>query len=99
MLFALQTDSYASRGAVVLLFTATCLILLASASIGGMVASLVRPEQKTRVGCFLQAGNLGGGALGGGALLLLAPHVSKFTLGAAARGGGDGSGAAGAGAP
>jgi MFS transporter, PAT family, beta-lactamase induction signal transducer AmpG len=84
VLFALQMDSYASRGAVLLLFTATCLILLASAAIGGMVASLVRPEQKTRVGCFLQAGNLGGGALGGGALLLLAPHVSKFTLGAAA---------------
>ncbi len=84
VMFALQMDSYASRGAVTLLFTATCLILLASAAIGGMVASLVRPEQKTRVGCFLQAGNLGGGALGGGALLLLAPHVSKFTLGAAA---------------
>lgn len=67
-----------------MLFTATCLILLAAAAIGGMVASLVRPEQKTRVGCFLQAGNLGGGALGGGALLLLAPHVSKFALGAAA---------------
>src|SRR5271156_1077474 len=74
VLFALQMDSYASRGAVLLLFTATCLILLASAAIGGMVASLVRPEQKTRVGCFLQAGNLGGGALGGGALLVLVLH-------------------------
>jgi PAT family beta-lactamase induction signal transducer AmpG len=84
VLFALQMDSYASRGAVLLLLIATCLILMASAAVGGMVASLMRPEQKTRVGCFLQAGNLGGGALGGGVLLLLAPHVSKFILGAAA---------------
>jgi len=67
-----------------LLFTASCLILLASAALGGLVASLMRPEQRTRVGCFLQAGNLGGGAIGGGILLMMAPHVSKFTLGAAA---------------
>jgi len=84
VLLALQMDSYASRGAVMLLFTASCLILLASAALGGLVASLMRPEQRTRVGCFLQAGNLGGGAIGGGILLMMAPHVSKFTLGAAA---------------
>ena len=48
--------------AVALLWTSSCLILLASASLGGLVASLMRPEQKTRVGCFLQAGNLAGGA-------------------------------------
>jgi len=84
VMFALQMESYASRGAVTLLFTASCLILLASAALGGLVASLMRPEQRTRVGCFLQAGNLGGGAIGGGILLMMAPHVSKFTLGAAA---------------
>lgn len=84
VMLALQMKSYASVGAVTLLFAASCLILLGSAAIGGMVASLMRSEQKTRVGCFLQAGNLGGGALGGGVLLLLAPHVGKFTLGAAA---------------
>jgi MFS transporter, PAT family, beta-lactamase induction signal transducer AmpG len=84
VMLALQMDSYASPGAVTLLFAASCLILLASAALGGLVASLMRSEQKTRVGCFLQAGNLGGGALGGGVLLLMAPYVSKFTLGAAA---------------
>jgi PAT family beta-lactamase induction signal transducer AmpG len=84
VMLALQMKSYASRGAVALLVIASCLILLASASIGGLVASLMREDQKTRVGCFLQAGNLAGGALGGGILLLLASHVSKFTLGIAA---------------
>jgi PAT family beta-lactamase induction signal transducer AmpG len=84
VMLALQMNSYASRSAVMLLLLATCLIFVAAAAVGGLVASLMRPDQKTRVGCFLQAGNLGGGALGGGLLLLLAPHVSKFTLGMAA---------------
>ena len=47
--------------------------------------ALMRQDQKTRVGCFLQAGNLAGGALSGGGLLLLASHVSKLTLGVAAQ--------------
>ncbi len=84
VLLALQMKSYASKGAVTLLFSACCLILLCSAATGGLVASLMRDEQKTRVGCFLQAGNLGGGALAGGGLLLLSSHVSKLTLGLAA---------------
>jgi MFS transporter, PAT family, beta-lactamase induction signal transducer AmpG len=84
VMLALQTKSYASKGAVALLLTAGCLILLASAATGGLVASLMRAEERTRVGCFLQAGNLGGGALAGGGLLLLASHVNKLTLGVAA---------------
>jgi PAT family beta-lactamase induction signal transducer AmpG len=84
VMLALVMKSYASRGAVSLLWTSSCLILLASAAMGGLIALLMRQEQKTRVGCFLQAGNLGGGALSGGGLLLLASHVSKLTLGLAA---------------
>jgi MFS transporter, PAT family, beta-lactamase induction signal transducer AmpG len=84
VMIALETSNYASRSAVALLGTSSCLILLASASMGGLVALLMRPEQKTRVGCFLQAGNLAGVAFSGGGLLLLAAHVSKLTLGLAA---------------
>src|SRR6202789_2501527 len=84
VMIALETSNYASRSAVALLWTSSCLILLASASLGGLVASLMLPEQKTRVGCFLQAGNLAGVAFSGGGLLLLAAHVSKLTLGLAA---------------
>jgi hypothetical protein len=78
---ALEMKSYASTGAVTLLWTASCLILLGSAAIGGLVALLMRPDQKTRVGCFLQAGNLAGAAMSGGGLLLVATHVGKLTLG------------------
>src|SRR6202042_2844770 len=84
VMLALEMKSYATRGAVTLLWIASCLILLGSAALGGLVASLMRQDQKTRVGCFLQAGNLAGGALSGGGLLLLATHVSKLTLGLAA---------------
>jgi MFS transporter, PAT family, beta-lactamase induction signal transducer AmpG len=84
VMIALDTSNYASRSVVALLWTSSCLILLASASMGGLVALLMRPEQKTRVGCFLQAGNLAGVAFSGGGLLLLAAHVSKLTLGLAA---------------
>ena len=84
VMLALEMKSYATRGAVTLLWMASCLILLGSAALGGLVASLMRQDQKTRVGCFLQAGNLAGGALSGGGLLLLASHVSKLTLGVAA---------------
>ncbi len=84
LMLALESGSYASKSAVTLLWTSSCLILLASAAMGGLVALLMRQEQKTRVGCFLQAGNLAGGALSGGGLLLLATHFSKMTLGLAA---------------
>jgi PAT family beta-lactamase induction signal transducer AmpG len=84
VMLALESRNYASRSAVTLLWTSSCLILLAYASIGGLVALLMRPEQKTRVGCFLQAGNLAGVAFSGGGLLLLATHVSKAMLGLAA---------------
>lgn len=80
-MLALQMKSYASPGAVGLLLGAVCLISLAWASTGGLVASLTRKDEKTRIGCFLQAGNLAGGALGGGVLLILASHVSKLVLG------------------
>jgi PAT family beta-lactamase induction signal transducer AmpG len=81
---ALFARSYASKSAVTLLWTSSCLALLASAAMGGLVALLMRQQQKTRVGCFLQAGNLAGISLSGGGLLLLATHVSKVTLGLAA---------------
>jgi MFS transporter, PAT family, beta-lactamase induction signal transducer AmpG len=84
VMLALEMKSYASRGAVTLLWIASCLILLGSAALGGLVASLMRQDQKTRVGCFLQAGNLAGGALSGGGLLLLASHVGRLALGVAA---------------
>ena len=84
VMLALEAKSYASKSAVTLLWTSSCLILLASAAMGGLVALLMRQDQKTRVGCFLQAGNLAGGAFSGGGLLLLAAHVSKPTLGLAA---------------
>jgi PAT family beta-lactamase induction signal transducer AmpG len=84
VMLALQTRSYASKSAVTLLWTSSCLILLGSAAVGGLISLLMRQDQKTRVGCFLQAGNLAGGALSGGGLLLLATHVSKLTLGLAA---------------
>jgi PAT family beta-lactamase induction signal transducer AmpG len=84
VMLALESRSYASKSAVTLLWTSSCLILLAYASIGGLVALLMRPEQKTRVGCFLQAGNLAGVAFSGGGLLLLAAHVSEAMLALAA---------------
>src|SRR3984957_14145047 len=84
VMLALETRSYAGKSAVTLLWTSSCLILLGSAAVGGLISLLMRQDQKTRVGCFLQAGNLAGGALSGGGLLLLASHVSKLTLGVAA---------------
>jgi len=81
IMLGLQMNSYASPGAVALLLGAVCLISLAWASTGGLVASLTQKDEKTKVGCFLQAGNLAGGALGGGVLLILASHVSKLVLG------------------
>jgi PAT family beta-lactamase induction signal transducer AmpG len=81
---ALQMKSYASSAAVALLFSAASLIYLSSAATGGLVAALVREQDKTRAGCFMQAGTLAGGALGGGGLLMLASHVDKLTLGVAA---------------
>jgi MFS transporter, PAT family, beta-lactamase induction signal transducer AmpG len=84
VMLALETRSYAGKSAVTLLWTSSCLILLGSAAVGGLISLLMRQDQKTRVGCFLQAGNLAGGALSGGGLLLLATHVSKLTLGLAA---------------
>jgi PAT family beta-lactamase induction signal transducer AmpG len=81
---ALQLHSYASKSAVALLLCAVCVVLLSSASVGGLAASLMPEQKKTRVGCFLQMGNLAGGALGGGGLLLLSSHASRPVLGVAA---------------
>jgi MFS transporter, PAT family, beta-lactamase induction signal transducer AmpG len=84
VMLALWMKNYASKGAVTLLWIASCLILLGSAAMGGLVASLMRQDQKTRVGCFLQAGNLAGVALSGGGLLLLTSYAGKRALGVAA---------------
>ena len=84
VMLALWMKDYASTGAVTLLWIASCLILLGSAAMGGLVASLLRQDQKTRAGCFLQAGNLAGVALSGGGLLSLTSYAGKLALGAAA---------------
>ena len=80
VMLTLAMTSYASRGAVTLLWVASCLILLGYAALGGLAVLLMRPDQKTRVGCFLQAGNLAGMALSGGVLLLVATHLGKVAL-------------------
>jgi MFS transporter, PAT family, beta-lactamase induction signal transducer AmpG len=67
--------------AVVLLFAAMCTVMMTSAAFGGIAASQVPEEMKSRVSSMVQAGNLGGGALGAGGLLLLAEHVSRPVLG------------------
>jgi MFS transporter, PAT family, beta-lactamase induction signal transducer AmpG len=46
VMLALQMNSYASRSAVMLLLLATCLIFVAAAAVGGLVASLMRPDQR-----------------------------------------------------
>ena len=76
-MLALETSNYASKSAVTLLWTSSCLILLASAAMGGLIALLMRPDQKTRVGCFLQAGNLAGVAFSGGGLRAGHAHVAS----------------------
>jgi uncharacterized protein YceK len=70
-----------SPAAVVLLFAAMCTVMMTSAAFGGIAASQVPEEQKSRVSSMVQAGNLGGGALGAGGLLMLAEHVSRPVLG------------------
>jgi PAT family beta-lactamase induction signal transducer AmpG len=80
VMLTLAMTSYASRGAVTLLWVASCLILLGYAALGGLAVLMMRPDQKTRVGCFLQAGNLAGTALSGGVLLLVATHLGKVAL-------------------
>jgi PAT family beta-lactamase induction signal transducer AmpG len=78
---AFQLHSFASPAAVALLIAATCAMMLNGASCGGMMAALVPEELKTRVSSVHQVANLGGGALGGGALLLLSQHVGRTVLG------------------
>lgn len=80
MTLALEMKNYAGRATVALLVLSVCLIYLASAALGGLVASLISKDKKTRVACFMQAGSLAGGAIGGGALLWLAEHWSKHAL-------------------
>jgi PAT family beta-lactamase induction signal transducer AmpG len=78
---AFQLHSFASPAAVALLFAATCAMMLNGASCGGMMAALVPEEMKTKVSSVHQVANLGGGALGGGALLLLSQHVGRTVMG------------------
>jgi hypothetical protein len=82
-MLAFEMKSYNSHSTVSLLWISSCLVLLGSAALGGLASLLMRQDQKTRVGCFLQAGNLAGGALSGGGLLLVASHAGKLTLGLA----------------
>ena len=79
---AFNVRSFADPKAVVLLLFAVSLSMLTSACCGGLMGSVVREEQKTKVSAFYQGGSLSGGALGGGGLLVLAQHWSRPAVGA-----------------
>lgn len=51
--------------------------MLISSAYGGLMASLVAPEQRTRASAWAQASNLGGGAIGPGMLLYVALHITS----------------------
>lgn len=66
-----------------LLLAATVAVMMTSACFGGIAAALVPEQQKSRVSSMIQAGNLGGGALGSWGLVILAQQCSNSTLGVA----------------
>ena len=78
---ALQAPALGAPGPRLLLFFAMCVSLLMSASLGGLMAALVPPEQKSRAGAFYQVGNCGLAALAGGGLLYLSEHLGKHEFG------------------
>ena len=60
VMLALEMKSYASKSAVTLLWTSSCLILLAYAAIGGLVALLMRPGAEDAGWMFSAGGQPGG---------------------------------------
>ncbi len=63
-----------------LLFTATVASMLMSSATGALMSTLLSPTQKARVGAWVQAGSLGGNALGFGLLIWLSAHVGRPAL-------------------
>jgi len=49
--------------------------MLISSAYGGLIASMLAPESRTRAAAWAQASNLGGGAIGPGLILYLALHL------------------------
>jgi PAT family beta-lactamase induction signal transducer AmpG len=64
-----------------LLFAGTAASMLISAATGGLMASLLDAQGKSRVGAWVQIGNLGANALFFGLLLFVYPHLSRPLLG------------------
>jgi MFS family permease len=65
------------RLSIWILFIGMLFCMLISSSYGGLMASLVAPEQRTRASAWAQASNLGGGAIGPGILLYVALHMTS----------------------
>jgi len=63
-----------------LLFGAYAFAMLVSAATEGLMGVLLRPEERVRVGGWVQAGNLGAASMGGGLLLMLASRHSNQLL-------------------
>jgi MFS family permease len=66
---------------VALTFAGQVLTGLVGSCNGGLLATTLSNEERGRASGWLNAGNLGGGALGAGLILLLAEHYSKLTVG------------------
>jgi predicted MFS family arabinose efflux permease len=60
--------------AVWLFFFGLVFCMMISSSYGGLIASMLAPDSRTRAAAWAQASNLGGGAIGPGLILYLALH-------------------------
>jgi PAT family beta-lactamase induction signal transducer AmpG len=78
---ALQFPVLGAPGPKFMLFLAACVVLLAHAAVGGLMAALVPPELKARAGGFYQMGNCGLAALAGGAMLYCSAHLARREFG------------------
>ena len=65
-----------TRLAIGIFFVGMLFCMLISSAYGGLMASIVAPENRTRASAWAQASNLGGGAIGPGILLYAALHAS-----------------------
>jgi MFS transporter, PAT family, beta-lactamase induction signal transducer AmpG len=61
--------------AVWIFFFGMIFCMLISSAYGGLMASMLAPESRTRAAAWAQASNLGGGAIGPGLILFLALHL------------------------
>ncbi len=62
------------RMAVWVFFCGLILCMMISSAYGGLIASMLAPQSRTRAAAWVQASNLGGGAIGPGLILYLALH-------------------------